>query len=24
MRGNEIIVKINYALVKGQGLFYWE
>jgi len=24
MRGNDIIVKINYALVNGQGLFYWE
>lgn len=24
MRGDDIIVKINYALVNGQGLFYWE
>ena len=24
MRENEIIVKINYALVNCQGLFYWE
>lgn len=24
MRGNDIIVKINYALVNGQGLFYWQ
>ena len=24
MRGNDIIVEINYALVNGQGLFYWK
>ena len=24
MRGDDIIVEINYALVNGQGLFYWE
>lgn len=24
IRGNDIIVEINYALVNGQGLFYWE
>ena len=24
IRGNDIIVEINYALVNGQGLFYWK
>ena len=24
MRENDIIVEINYALVNGQGLFYWK
>jgi hypothetical protein len=24
MRGDDIIVEINYALVNGQGLFYWK
>ena len=24
MRGDDIIIEINYALVNGQGLFYWK